>query len=174
MKQAAIGHGVPGVHGEVHKNLYELDPVRPDSQQPWRQLCEQFHILSDQPLQKVEVVLNHAVHIEDNRPQTLATAEGQELSRQVSRSPGRLVDAVELGRRIAVEPLSHQIHVPDDNGEQVVEVVSDATGETADRFHFLGLTNPLLQRVTCTHVDPATHQLYRFTFVVQNHLGPHH
>ena len=45
----------------------------------------------------------------------------------------------------AAQFLQRQIHVAQDGGEQVVEVVRDATGKPADGFHFRGLLKLLLQ-----------------------------
>jgi len=38
------------------------------------------------------------------------------------------------------ELVEENLRVAADHGEQIIEIVSDSSGETADRFHFLRLT----------------------------------
>src|SRR5947209_18949668 len=60
-----------------------------------------------------------------------------------------------LAARIGgAEVLEKQVRVACDGGEDVIEVVSDAAGEPADRFHLLGLPQLLLQLDALRDVPP--------------------
>ena len=50
-------------------------------------------------------------------------------------------------RSCAIEAAQRKIEVADDRGQQIVEVVRDAAGEAADRFHLLRLAQRLLGRL---------------------------
>ena len=48
---------------------------------------------------------------------------------------------------LALDAAQREIEIADDRGEQVVEVVRDAAGEAADRFHLLRLAQRFLGRL---------------------------
>src|SRR6202166_3966246 len=52
---------------------------------------------------------------------------------------------IALERRANGCLLEKHFAVGQDAGQDIVEVVCDAAGEPPDRFHFLGLTQPLLE-----------------------------
>ena len=89
------------------------------------------------------------VQVEDHRPERLLAGERQELPGQRRGPVARPVDlADELDGRV----VGRQTHLDDfaiavDDGEQVVEVVGHAAGQEADDFHFLGLPQPLFERL---------------------------
>src|SRR5206468_3997553 len=53
------------------------------------------------------------------------------------------------------------VAVAHDDGEQVVEVVRDAAGQTADHFHFLGLAQLFLEVLVLGDVGPGAHDFHR-------------
>jgi hypothetical protein len=87
----------------------------------------------------------HALHrlgwIDQAGRQDLLSAEGQQLAREAGRALGRLLDLIELEAHVAGRPVAIdcQPGKAQDCGEQVVEVVGDAAGQPADRFHLLRL-----------------------------------
>ena len=78
---------------------------------------------------------------EPARLHDLLAAEGEELPRERSGALGRAPDLLDVGtgadRR--AELVEQQIRVAEDRGQDVVEVVRDAAGEPAHRFHLLRL-----------------------------------
>jgi hypothetical protein len=85
-----------------------------------------------------------------SRPDT----EGQELAGECGAAIRGLPDFVDIPAdwHRLVEVLGHQIGVADDGGQQVVEIVGDATGEPADRFHLLRMLQlfvPVVQQTRC-------------------------
>src|SRR5258707_15568947 len=71
----------------------------------------------------------------------LFAAKGEELASESGSAVGGLANGFRLGvqRMIGSELVEENVSVSADDHEEVVEVVSDAAGEAADGFHFLGL-----------------------------------
>ena len=73
------------------------------------------------------------------------------------RSLARLVAAADFFERVGRlgaggRPGHEHAHVAADDGEEIVEIVGDAAGQLADRFHFLGLAQLGLQPAALGHV----------------------
>ena len=78
--------------------------------------------------------------IERLRVQRLPPAEGEEPLRQVGALLRRRHDQLgDLLHRRVVDLVAEDLRVPQDHGEQVVEIVRDAAGQMAERFHLLRL-----------------------------------
>jgi hypothetical protein len=80
----------------------------------------------------------------------LAASEGEKPMRQRRRAQRRCRRRIHEVRDV-IQPLgsqapAHQIERADDAGQGVVEVVSDAAREVADRVHFLLLPKSLMCR----------------------------
>ncbi len=95
------------------------------------------------------------IQVDDPRLQHLLPAERQQLPREADGA--RSAAFQDLGEQLAVriagvEAIEHQLAVAVDHREQVVEVVRDAAGQPADRFHLLRLTELLLQPLQLRHV----------------------
>ena len=69
------------------------------------------------------------------------TREHQKLAGQLGGPPGRLTHLGQVGleRMVVPQLLGHEIPVGEDDGEQVVEVVRDASSELAHRLPCVGL-----------------------------------
>src|SRR4030095_16546611 len=76
----------------------------------------------------------------------LLPAESQELSGEIGRAVCRLLYEfdVRADRIVGAEATQQQLAASDHDGEEVVEVVRDATGEASDGFHLPGLCKLLL------------------------------
>ena len=79
--------------------------------------------------------------VDESRREHLLTAECEQLPRESGRALAGLLDLVELEPDVAsfVDTLEREAGESEDGGQQVVEVVRDAAGEPADRFHLLRL-----------------------------------
>ena len=50
-------------------------------------------------------------------------------------------------RTLLWDGIAHHLAMPENNREQVVEIVCDAASEASDRFHFLGLTELVFKKL---------------------------
>ena len=74
--------------------------------------------------------------------QRLGAGEGEQTAGQRGGAGGAFHRIVEVHHHLApraVEAAQRKVDAADDDGEHVVEVVRDAAGELADRFHLLDL-----------------------------------
>ncbi len=109
-------------------------------------------------LSMMRQVVQPLAEIEHLRPQRLAARERQQLPHQARRPVGVLLDLHDvlerrIGRLVRVEQEVGRHH---DGGQHVVEVVRDAAGELADRFHAGALVDLVLQRALAgglEHID---------------------
>ena len=100
------------------------------------------------------------VDVDFLRLQRLAAREHQHVTREIGAPFGGLSDRVDflLGLDMAGHILAQQIEVADDDREQIVEIVSDAAGQIADRFHLLRLPKLIVELLALGHVlDHAQH-----------------
>ena len=71
-------------------------------------------------------------------------AKGEQAARQIGAAHGRAHRGMDFARqrRRFGDAALEQLQVADHDAEQIVEVVRDAAGELADRFHLLRLQQP--------------------------------
>src|SRR2546425_735978 len=146
---AAPRHRVAGVHDQVHDHLLQLARVGPDGPQVGRQRGLERHVRPDQPAQHVVDACDHAVQVEHPRGEDLPAAEGEQLAgerRGPLRGAENLLDVV-AARVFAREILPHQLRVPPDRGQHVVEVVSHPARQLPHCFHLLRLEQLHLERL---------------------------
>ena len=104
-------------------------------------------VLAERALEKLLEAADDLVQVDDLRVGDVAAAEDQKLTRQ-RRAPlggGADLGEVRLHRAVLGKLLGNERRVVEDHGEQVVEVVSDAAGELADRLHPAGAVERRLQ-----------------------------
>ncbi len=144
---AALWHRIAGIGRQVEEHLAELGRVGIDSGEAGAEAQLKRDVLADQPAQDGAGVGHDGVEVEDARLQDLAPAEGEQLLGERGGALARLGDLgdVRAVRRSGRELLQEDLAEAIDDGEQVVEVMGDATREPTDRFQFLGLVQPLLQ-----------------------------
>ena len=146
-EHATVGHRVTGVRGEIEDDLLDETVVGPDRYHVPGQPPGQLDVLADQPLEHGLHVRHGLVEVEPARMQDLLVGEGQQLVGQVGGAPAGVADVLDLGppRIAGGEHPQQRLAVAVDDGEQVVEVVRDATGEPADRLHLLRVPQLCLQ-----------------------------
>ena len=78
----------------------------------------------------------------------LSAREGEELPRQLGATLRGALAACAMRRERSIRRrgASEQLEVPEDRGEEIVEVVRDAAGELPDRLHLLRLAQRLFGR----------------------------
>ena len=85
-------------------------------------------------------VFDNGVEVDDARLQHLLAAEGEKLARERGGAIGSAMMTSLCAAGVALrEHVEQKLGVALDDHQEIVEVVSDATGEAADGFHFLRL-----------------------------------
>ena len=138
-QSASLGHGVPGVDGEVHDDLLDLARVRLDVAQAVRQRSGETYVLADDAAQHPVQLPDDRVEIEDAGLQDLAAAEGEQLTCEGSCVLGRFQDLADLAPLRRRQPPEKPLTIADDDAQEVVEVVGDPARQPADGVHLLGL-----------------------------------
>ena len=97
----------------------------------------ELHRLAHQALEQLRDFGNDVGQLQHLRPQRLLARESEQLPRQAGgavRIGLDLLDVViiAVAGRMAHQ---HQVAMPDDRGQDIVEIVRDAAGELADRLH---------------------------------------
>ena len=138
---ATMRHRVDRVDDEVHEHLLHLVRIDSDLSEVRVQRGHQLDVLPDQAPDDGLEVAHHVVQAQDLGLEHLLAAEGEQLSRQRGRSVRALLDQLDVGaaRMLTADALEHELRAAGDHGQEVVEVVGDASGEPADRLHLLRL-----------------------------------
>ena len=157
-------HRVARVDGEVHRcTCSSCVGSASTAEHRRRQVDGQLDVLADQPPQHRCVDASHErVEVERLRRQHLLAAEREQLPRQRGRALASLLD--QRRARGAAAPGLRQLEqqdaaAPEDHGQHVVEVVGDAAGELADRFHLLRLAQLVVALPQCLVGLPALEEL---------------
>src|SRR5579883_3100089 len=106
-------------------------------------------MLANCPAEQIRHADNQPVQIERFRIERLAPAESEQAAGENSRPLHAAHGAMDetQHRRIFRRQMSFQrFDIPANHGEEIVEVVGDAAGELADRFHLLRLPKLFLRR----------------------------
>jgi hypothetical protein len=144
----AVGHRVAGVEDEVHDHLLDLPGVDLDVVKVGGGDDVQLDVLADDAREHAPRLRERLVEVDDAWREHLPPAEGEELLRQLRGSqPGRAdLRRLDAHRVLCLEVAQHQVRVADDHGEEVVEIVRDASGELSDGVHLLRVAELRLAR----------------------------
>ncbi len=98
-------------------------------------------VLAERAPQERDQVRHRRGEVDGRRGERLLAREGEELAGQGRSSLGRPRRALDplLQPGVAVELGPDELQVPEDDLQQVVEIVRDAAGQLPDRLHLLGL-----------------------------------
>src|SRR5262249_12534579 len=129
---------------------------------------------ADERADQLRDVLDLRADVEHFRLERLAAGEGQKLRRQLGGAlhrPGDRLDLTAAGPPGEIAA-AQEIGGGTDDGQEIVEIVRDAAGELADRFHLLGLAQHFLALAAFGDVDGLQHGArYRIVLIEQ---GAHH
>ena len=144
----AIGHGVSRVDHEVHHDLLQLAAIGERERETGRQRQRDLDVLADQPAEHPGHVRDQAVHVERRGLQHLLTAEREQLPGERRGALRRLDDLAEIVRVPLPDGAirGHELGEPENDRQQIVEIVGDARSQLPDRLHLLGLLILPLQR----------------------------
>ena len=101
----------------------------------------ELDILADEPPQHSCHVGDDLVQVEHARPKHLLTTESKKLACEVRGTLSRLLNFHDIlpDPVFRFQSQKGRLAVSDDQGQEVVEVVGDATREPPDRLHLVGL-----------------------------------
>ena len=142
----ASRHRVARVDREIDDHLLELSRIGADRTELGVEHRQQLDVLADQAPQHHVHVGDDGVEVEHPGLQDLPAAEREQLPGERRGARGGLLDLLGVASQARVVLAGdEELAVAGDGGQQVVEVVRDATGEPADRFHLLGLAELVLE-----------------------------
>ena len=143
---SAVGHGVATVDRHVHQHLVELAGVGLDRPQPAGEVELQLDVVAERPTEHGADRLDDRVEIQPLGPGDVSSGEGEQLPGECGGGLGGLFDVGEIGGCGRDGRVGTRLHrfpgerrVVGDHGEQVVEVVGDATRELSEALEPLGL-----------------------------------
>ncbi|GJD67564.1 hypothetical protein MMMDOFMJ_0480 [Methylobacterium gnaphalii] len=151
---AAGGHRVARVDGEVQERALELVRIGPGAPEAARLHRLDLDRLAERAPQQLRHAGDEAVRLDRLGRQGLLAGEGEEAvgqRRGAVRALQPLLNIVlelpPVCRLAAIRLTLQHVQVADDDRQHVVEVVGEAAGELAHRFHLLGLPQLGLQPV---------------------------
>jgi hypothetical protein len=130
----AFRHRVASVDREVDQNLLDLARVGFHRVQLLGELHAQLDPLAQRPAQQVFELGEELAQVEQLRLDHLATTEDQQLPGQCRGALGGATDFLDVvvRGRACLQLVADELGVVHDHAEDVVEVVSDATGQLSD------------------------------------------
>ena len=133
-----------------------------------REHDRELDALGELPREQALHVANRLRQRKDARLEHLPPAEGQELRGQGRGAVGRVSDqvGVAVGTILGIESRKYALAVAGDRGQKVVEVVSDAAGEAADRLEPLRITELLLEAVAIVQALHLPQEIARLALCV--------
>src|SRR5205085_1867766 len=126
---------------QVHYDLFDLTRIGLHFIHPTRHQEGQLDVFADQPSKHLLHAGDDLVEVHDTGLKQLATAEGEELSREVRCALACPLDLLEIREHWVSLPQvrREKRRVTDDDGKEVVEVMRDPTCKIADGLHLLRL-----------------------------------
>ena len=163
------------------EHLLDLTGVRLHVAEVGGESGDDLDVVADQAAQHLVRLDDDRVQVDDARLQYLLASEGEELLRQCRSALSRQLDRLHV-RPLAdfarVEAAEEEATVDRDDGQQVVEVVSDPTGETADCVELLRLVKALLELLAVADVVHHPHRelgvAVRVAHERRRDVTPHH
>jgi hypothetical protein len=135
-EDAAIGHGVAGIHAEVQQHLMDLCRVAHDRPEFVRENHPHLDVFKEGIVGDVFDLLDEVTELNHRASAFNAAGEGKNLSHHVRAtlrtSPQ---DGEQLGAAGIWEAQGQHLQQHHDGTENVVQVVGNTAGERADAFH---------------------------------------
>ena len=147
LKAAAVRHGVARIDEQVHDHLLDLFGIGQDTAQMGIERGGEGDVFADEAAEHAFGIADGGIEVERTGLDDLLAAEGEELAGEGGCAFAGLADflgAVPQGA-VGIEAAGEEIGIAIDDGEQVIEIVSDTAGEASDAFQFLRLAELLLQ-----------------------------
>ena len=150
VESAAVGHRVGRVDHEVHHHLLHLPGVGLDEPGVRRPRDRDRDVRRDDATEHRLVVSDDVIDVDRPRRALLGSGEREQLPRQAHGALGGRPDLAKVmpARVLLLEVGQQEVRVAANDGEQVVEVVGDATGKPPNGFHPLRLAKAVLQQLS--------------------------
>ena len=138
---SASGHRVASVDGQVDDDLFDHAGVGVNRRELTLEIEIQNNVFAERSFEHGSDIADDFVQVQRALLNDLTAAEGQQLTRQVGRAIGRRGNFLQRFLQLRQDAAfgQQQVRVPFDDRKNIVEIVRDAGGKLADRFHFLGL-----------------------------------
>src|SRR5262245_4318416 len=100
----------------------------------WLEDCDEFNRFAEQAGKHTRTLADRLIQIHHSRLKELTPAKGQELPSQIAGPSGVRAHVLYVfaQRSIGSEPLEEQVGVAGNHSQQVIEVVGDSSGESAE------------------------------------------
>ena len=144
---AALGHGISRVDREIHDDLPDLAGIGLHGAEIRSRNHGQINVFSNHASEHLGVFSHHGVQVHDLGCNHLLAAEGEELAGECGCTLGGASNLLNQAAKLGVMggALGEKFAVAGDHHEQIVEVMRNAAGQPAHRFHFLRLAKLLFQ-----------------------------
>ena len=137
--------GVAGVDGEVQEGVFELVGVGVGGPEAAGEDGFDVDEVAEGAAEEVCGAGDELVEVDGSGEEGLAAGEGEEAGGEGGGAGGAVEGVVEEALGAVIDgAAAEEVEAADDDGEEVVEVVGDASGELADGFHLLGLAELFL------------------------------
>ena len=168
-QRAAQRHGIAGVHGQVHHHLLDLPAIGFHGRQRGSKVQHYTDVFADQPFEHRTHVTDDLVHLESRGFDDLAATESEKLPRQTRRARARDLNLLNIlpVRMVLALAGEQQLAVTEHDGQEVVEIVGDAAGESSNSFHLLRLVILLFERAASRDVEGNTDTAHRFAVLAE-------
>ena len=145
-QRAPVRHGIACVHRQVEQRHFQLVGVGPCRGKFVGDLDRQRNGRADRGFDQIRHAVDQRAQMDGGRLERLATGEGEQaLDKRLGplRRLQRTVDQSLLAR--GTRALAHQhVERANDRGQQIVEVMRDASGQAAHRLDLLTLAQCIL------------------------------
>ena len=135
----SVRHGVARVRDQVQHHLLDLAPIGANQSALRCARADQVDVVTEEPTEHPLQLRHHCVQVDNLGRHDFIAAEREQLPREENTSLARNVDfrTDPRGRRPGVRILHKESRLRHDHAQEIVEIVRDAAGEHADRFHLL-------------------------------------
>jgi hypothetical protein len=157
VRRPPLGHRILGIHRDVQHDLVDLPPVCMNGNDTGLmvQVPHQGDVLADQTLDHRGDRDKCLVQVEDLEGQHLPPAEGEQLFGQGCRplAGGQDLRQRQMQRVFKPHLFQQEGGTAVDDGQQIVEIVSNPAGQTADAFHLVGLAQLVFELFVFGDID---------------------
>ena len=140
-EETPVGHRITRVHRQVHEHLFKLSGVCFHERRICRERDDELDVFADRSTEELLDSNNYLVQVEYHRLQYLPASEREELACEFGCAFGRHADLpkIILSCFFVIELFAHERRIVRNNGQKIIEVVRNTSGELAKTLHALRL-----------------------------------
>ncbi len=153
---ALVGHGVAAIDGEIDQRRFDLGRIDEGAPQAGFEVDLDTDQFAHHRPQHAHQARHQIGQFDRLGAARLLAGEIQQLADQlgaVQRAAQRVLGALVILARQALEVARQQIEIPDDHAQHIVEIMGDTAHQQADRFHLLRLQQLGLQHAALGDVE---------------------